>query len=234
MSLYVDSESVQHTEDTIFSQYAHKSVSVVPSPHGTTAKVEKIDYSFQTSKKIGKVGLLMVGLSGNNGTTIVGGIIANREKLTWNTKKGLQTANMLGSMTQCSTMKVADSEEGEIFMRLKEVIPMVNPEDLVLGGWDINSEDLASAMKRAQVFDYDLQLKLEPFMKSYKPMKSIYYPDFIASNQSDRADNLLPGNNKMEHLETIRSNIATFKKEHDIDTVIVLWTANTERFALQL
>jgi len=54
----------------------------------------------------------MVGIGGNNGTTILGGIIANKEKLTWNTKKGLQTANMLGSMTQCSTMKVADSING--------------------------------------------------------------------------------------------------------------------------
>jgi myo-inositol-1-phosphate synthase len=38
-------------------------------------------------------------------------------------------------------------------------------------------------MKRAKVFDYDLQLKLEPLLKDYRPMRSIYYPDFIASNQ---------------------------------------------------
>ena len=136
----------------------------------------------------------MVGIGGNNGTTILGGIIANKEKLTWNTKKGLQSANMLGSMTQCSTIKVADSADGQIFMKIKEVIPLVNPEDLIVTGWDINSMDLASAMKRAQVFDYELQQKLQPFLKDYKPLKSIYYPDFIAANQEDRADNLLPGN----------------------------------------
>lgn len=55
---------------------------------------------------------MMVGLGGNNGTTILGGIIANREKMSWNTKKGTQHANMLGSMTQSSTMKVADSPDG--------------------------------------------------------------------------------------------------------------------------
>lgn len=93
-------------------------MSVQPSPQGNIAKIDTINYSFQTSKVPGRVGLLMVGLGGNNGTTILGGIIANREKISWNTKKGIQTANMLGSMTQCSTMKVADSEEGEIFMRL--------------------------------------------------------------------------------------------------------------------
>ena len=45
-------------------------------------------------------------------------------------------------------------------MNIKEVIPLVNPEDLIVTGWDINSLDLASAMRRAQVFDYELQQKL--------------------------------------------------------------------------
>ena len=78
-------------------------------------------------------------------------------------------------------------------MRLNEVIPMVNPSNLIVTGWDINSENLSNAMKRAKVFEYELQQKLTPYMANYKPMKSIYYPDFIASNQEDRADNLLEG-----------------------------------------
>lgn len=52
----------------------------------------------------------MVGLGGNNGSTILGGILANKNKVTWNTKKGEQTANMLGSMTQSATMKIAETE----------------------------------------------------------------------------------------------------------------------------
>ena len=176
----------------------------------------------------------MVGLGGNNGTTILGGIIANREKISWNTKKGVQQANMLGSMTQSSTMKVADSLDGEFYMKIKEVIPLVEPESLVVSGWDINAMDLASSMKRAQVFDYELQQKLEPYMKEYKPLKSIYYPDFIASNQEDRADNLMEGNEKIMHLEQVRKDIASFKKDNNLNNVIILWTANTERFALEL
>lgn len=177
---------------------------------------------------------MMVGLGGNNGTTILGGIIANREKLSWNTKKGVQHANMLGSMTQCSTMKVADSIDGEIYMKIKEVAPLVDPCSLVVSGWDINSMDLAKAMNRAQVFDFELQQKLEPYMREYQPLKSIYYPDFIASNQEDRADNLIEGDDKYTHLELIRQDIASFKKENNLNTVIILWTANTERFALEL
>ena len=49
----------------------------------------------------------MVGLGGNNGTTIAGGLLANKHKLTWIDKKGEHTPNFLGSVTQSSTMKIA-------------------------------------------------------------------------------------------------------------------------------
>jgi len=62
-------------------------------------------------------------------------------------------------------------------------------------------------------------------------MKSIYYPDFIASNQCDRANNILPGKKCCrEHLTQIRQDIRNFKKQHKLDKVMVLWTANTERY----
>merc|ERR1719274_44345 len=68
-------------------------------------------------------------------------------------------------------------------------------------------------------------------MEGLVPMKSIYYPDFIAANQESRADNCLPGEDKWKHLEQIRTDIRDFKAAHHLDKVIVLWTANTERFA---
>lgn len=63
-------------------------------------------------------------------------------------------------------------------------------------------------------------------------MKSIYYPDFIAANQKDRADNIYPGKKAcLEHLEILRNDIATFKNKNKLDKIIVVWTANTERFS---
>jgi len=108
---------------------------------------------------------------------------------------------------------------------------MVHPNELVLGGWDISSFNLAQAMERAQVLDYDLQRQVAPELEELKPLPSIYYPDFIAANQFDRADNLIPGNDKKEHLEQIRKDIREFKEANQLDKVIVIWTANTERYA---
>ncbi|KAI9100709.1 myo-inositol-1-phosphate synthase [Phlyctochytrium arcticum] len=85
-------------------------------------------------------------------------------------------------------------------------------------------------MERAKVLEYDLQRQVKDEMEQLKPLPSIYYPDYIAANQSDRADNVLPGT-KQDHLEKIRKDIRDFKAEHALDKIIVLWTANTERFS---
>lgn len=69
-------------------------------------------------------------------------------------------------------------------------------------------------------------------MKNFVPLPSIYYEDFIAANQNDRANNVLPGNNKQAHLDRIRQDIRDFKKNNNLDKVVVLWTANTERFSI--
>jgi myo-inositol-1-phosphate synthase len=112
----------------------------------------------------------------------------------------------------------------------KSVLPMVEPSDLVVGGWDISSMNLADGMERAQVFDYELQRQLVPYMKDIVPMPGIYDPKFIAANQADRADNTLSGN-KEEQVEAVRKQMREFKDKHGLDKLIVLWTANTERYA---
>ena len=58
-------------------------------------------------------------------------------------------------------------------------------------------------MERAKVLDYDLQRQLRPYLVDMKPRPSVYYPDFIAANQSERADNVLPGT-KQDHVDQIR------------------------------
>lgn len=42
---------------------------------------------------------MLVGLGGNNGSTFVAGILANKHKLKWDTKNGTQSANFYGSFT---------------------------------------------------------------------------------------------------------------------------------------
>lgn len=89
---------------------------------------------------------------------------------------------------------------------------------------------MADAMERAQVLDYNLQVQIRPYLEGIKPRPSIYFPDFIAANQADRANNVLTGT-KQELLTKIRQDIRDFKETSGVDKVIVLWTANTERYS---
>lgn len=139
-------------------------------------------------------------------------------------------SNYFGSMTQCSTVKIGVEENGkDVNIPFCELLPMISPNELVISGWDLNKRDLATAMKVAKVFEYDLQTKLEPFLKEIVPLPAIYFPDFIASNQKDRADNILQGSIQ-EQMDQIRKDISTFKSKNKLDKVIILWSATTERF----
>eukprot|EP01083_Nonionella_stella_P106247 306320_1 len=229
----VQSDNTIYTKESITALYEYQRTSVSRGADGSiTVKPVSHSYKFRTKRVLPKVGLMMVGLGGNNGSTVSAGILANRQQLRWRTKDGEHAADYTGSLTQASTVRVGNTAQGEeVYIPFKDVLPMVNPNDFVVSGWDINGMDLASAMERAKVLDYDLQRQLVPLMKSIRPLPSIYYPDFIASNQSARADNVLKGSRAcVEHLEQLRADIRAFKKDNGLDKVIVLWTANTERF----
>ncbi|KAN0012488.1 hypothetical protein ACTFIU_007792 [Dictyostelium citrinum] len=230
-SFKVNSPNVKYTDEHIISDYTYQTTKI-QNVNGELI-VEPVDqkYIFKTERKVPKMGVMIVGLCGNNGTTVVGGVIANREGLCWNTKQGLQTPNYFGSVVMSSTIRMGMDENGrDAYIPLKNLIPMVHPNDIVFGGWDINNANLAEAMQRAQVFDYDLQVQLIPHMKNITPLPSIYFPDFIAANQKDRANNVLTGTKK-EQMEQIRKDIRDFKESNKLDTVIVMWSANTERFS---
>jgi len=230
-SFHVKSPHVTYTDEAIISEYLYDGTPEV-TIKGNSIDVEPVQrkYTFKTERDVGKVGMLLVGLGGNNGTTVAGTIIANRLGLEWKKRSHAYKANYYGSLTQASTIRIGTSEGKDIFVPFAKILPMVAPNDLVVGGWDINSADLASAMKRADVFDHDLQAQLEPHMSKIKPMASVYEPDFIAANQEARANNIIPGN-KAACLTHLRNDIKKFKQTNGLKRAIVLWTANTERFA---
>jgi myo-inositol-1-phosphate synthase len=101
---------------------------------------------------------------------------------------------------------------------------------MVISGWDCSSVDIVHAMNRAAVLDYNLQQAISPYMVGLKPLPAIFDIDFVAANQEDRADNIIHGT-KAHAVEVVRQNIRDFKKTNGLDRVIVLWTANTERWS---
>lgn len=229
--LEVESPNVTYSDSHITSEYNYQRAQTRIENDKIVATPVTTSYSFKTERKVPKLGVMLIGLCGNNGSTVVGGVIANREGISWETKEGPKTPNYYGSITQSSTVRIGSDANGEdTFVPLKSLLPMVEMNDLVIGGWDINNMNLADAMVRAKVFDYDLQRQLKPFMKDIVPLPSIYDEDFVAANQKSRANNALEGT-KFEMLNTIRQNMRDFKEKNNCDSLVILWSANTERFS---
>lgn len=192
--------------------------------------------TFKTQLRVPKTGVMLVGWGGNNGTTITGAILANKHHLSYETKEGRVEANFFGSVTQSSTVYLGSSGDGgeQFHLPMKNLLPLVEPTDLVVDGWDISGLNLADAMRRAKVFDVELQRQLAPMMAELKPRKSLFDLNFVAENQLDRADNLLDNHDKLtkwQQVQAIMADIEDFKQREQLDKVIVLWTANTERFS---
>lgn len=207
----VNSPNVVYTDEEIKSRYTYRTTSVDQNGEGKyVATPKETIYDFKLQRKVPKVGMMLVGWGGNNGTTVTAGIIANRNGLKWDTREGPRAANYYGSVVMSSTMKLGtDSKTAkDVNIPFHDVLPMVHPNDLVVGGWDISGMNLADAMDRAAVLEPTLKALVKKEMAAMVPLPSIYYPDFIAANQEDRADNLIKGDKAcLEHVEQIRKDI---------------------------
>ncbi|PVF97206.1 putative myo-inositol 1-phosphate synthase [Serendipita vermifera] len=233
LPIVVESERTKYTDDYITSTFDYHGQTVTNENGVLKVRPTKKTFEFRTARKVPKLGLMMVGLGGNNGTTLTATILANRHNIHWRTKEGVQKPNYIGSILRASTLRLGvDPTTGsDVHVPLSGVLPTVHPNDLVIGGWDISAAPLDAAMARAQVLPYDLQRQIAPLMAPIHPLPSIYYPDFIAANQEERADNLIPGADKHAHLEHLRKDIREFKEANGCDSVVVFWTANTERYS---
>jgi myo-inositol-1-phosphate synthase len=138
---------------------------------------------FRVERKVPKLGLMLVGWGGNNGSTVTAGVLSNKHEISWETKDGVKKPNYYGSVTQSATVRLGNLNGSEVYAPFSALVPMVHPNDIVLGGWDISRMNLADAMRRAKVVDIDLQKKLYPLMENMWPLPGIFDGSFIAPNQ---------------------------------------------------
>lgn len=233
--LRVISPDVNYEMDQILSKFAYKAVNAVVDENGNVRAepVERV-YRFRTANRPRKMGLMQVGWGGNNGTTVTAAVVANQRSISWDTRAQTHLPNYNGSLTQASTMRVGFNSEGkDVFVPFKSVVPMADPNEIVLGGWDISGHNLADAMDNAKVLEPDLRKKLRPHMEGMKPLRAAFDQQFIAKNQRPRADNIMSTTDKQSQLEQLRKDIREFKAANDLEFVVVVWTGNSERYAVE-
>ncbi|KFM07867.1 Inositol-3-phosphate synthase 1-A, partial [Aptenodytes forsteri] len=180
-------------------------------------------FTFRTGRQVPRLGVMLVGWGGNNGTTVTAAVLANKLGLSWMTKTGRKKANYYGSLLQASTVCLGTGPAGDVYVPFRDLLPMVHPNDIVFDGWDISSLKTSTC----------LSVTCCPWCTPMTSSSMVGPGGVVAMGGTQvtggcrRAD--VPPS-VVSQVEQIRRDIQDFKETSGVDKVIVLWTANTERF----
>ena len=163
----------------------------------------------------GKLGILLVGL-GAVSTTTIAGVLAVR--------KGL--ANPIGSLTQMGTIRLGKRTEGRS-PKISEAVPLVNLDNVVFGGWDIFEENSYQAARTAGVLETSLLDQIKPDLEAIKPMTAVFDQRYVKRLDGP---NVKKGKNKKDLAEQLRADIRAFKKDNNLDRLVMVWCGSTEVF----
>lgn len=186
--------------------------------------------SSHVPKTHGSLGILIIGIGGANGTTLLSGILANRQNVSWYGPhgEGPLEPNYNGCITQLNQRGV----HGGVGFRDK--IPgLADANMAAIGGWDIRPARLGDALFQGQILDYDLVRQVRDEMNSkYAVFKGYYDPRFIGTSQHEGATHVLTDKevpNADEALKSIRADIRYFKwKNGVVGHTTVIWSASVE------
>ena len=139
-------------------------------------------------------------------------------------RKGLSAP--IGSLTQMGTIRLGKRTEGRS-PKINEVMPLAGLDDLVFGGWDIFEEDCYSAAKTAGVIEQSLLDKVRPELEKIKPWPAVFDQHYVKRLSGP---NVKKGKNKRDLAEQVVADINKFKKDNNLDRVVMIWAGSTEIF----
>jgi len=136
MEVKVQSPNVRYMPDYIESLYKYQTTEVQRNGGREVLAIPReTNYTFRTKRRVPRVGVMLVGWGGNNGSTVTAAVLANKLGLSWQTKEGTQSANYYGSVTQASTVLLGNGTDGDtVHVPLKSLLPMVEPNDIIFDG----------------------------------------------------------------------------------------------------
>jgi myo-inositol-1-phosphate synthase len=161
----------------------------------------------------GKLGIMLVGL-GAVSTTFIAGVMAVR--------KGI--ARPIGSLTQMGTIRLGKRTDGRTPL-IKDLVPLASLDDIVFGGWDIFEDNCFEAATTAGVLEPGLISQIKPELEAIKPMSAVFDRRYVKRLDGP---NVKKGSNKMDLAEQVRADIRRFKKDNNLDRLVMIWCGSTE------
>lgn len=166
----------------------------------------------------GKLGVLMPGL-GAVSTTFIAGV--------YSILKG--QSKPIGSLTQLGTVRLGKRTDKKAPM-IKDFVPLANLEDLVFGGWDIFSENTFESARNAGVLQEKLIEQVKPELEAISPMKAVFDNAYV---RNLKGTNVKEGKTKYDLAMQLIEDCRKFKKDNNVDRLVMVWCASTEIFLEQ-
>jgi myo-inositol-1-phosphate synthase len=163
----------------------------------------------------GKLGILLVGL-GAVSTTVIAGVLAVRKNL----------AKPIGSLTQMGTLRLGKRTEGRS-PKIADVLPIAALDDVVFGGWDLFDDNCYEAAKTAGVLEGSLLEEIRPELEALKPWPAVFDRKYVKRLDGP---NVKKGKTKRDLAEQVIADIRTFKADHALDRLVMVWCGSTEIF----
>ncbi len=163
----------------------------------------------------GKLGILLPGL-GAVGTTVIAGAELVRNGF----------AKPIGSLTQMGTIRLGKRTEDRV-PKIKEFVPLADLEDIVFGGWDISPDNGYESAIYAKVIKKEDLDKVKPQLEAIQPMKAVFDQRYVKRLDGP---NTKTGKSKMDLAEQLMRDIENFKKENDLNRVVIVWCGSTETY----
>ncbi|NIA29918.1 MAG: inositol-3-phosphate synthase [Actinobacteria bacterium] len=135
-------------------------------------------------------------------------------------------ARPIGSLTQMATIRLGKRTEDRTPM-IKDFVPLANLDDIVFGGWDIFPVNVYESALNAKVLSKDDLDKVKPQLDAVKPMKAVFDKKYVKRLDGP---NKKVGKNKMDMAEQLMDDMANFKKENNLDRIVIVWSGSTETY----
>jgi len=173
------------------------------------------NFNFNIDDGKGKLGVLLPGL-GAVGTTVIAGVMAVRKKL------GLP----IGSLSQMNHIRLGRRDDNNNPL-IKDLVPIVDLENLVFGGWDIFEDNAYESAVNAGVLENELLDQIKDELEAVKPMKAVFDRQYVKKLDGPYVKK---AKTKYEHYEMLREDIRKFKADNQLDRMVMIWTGSTEIF----
>lgn len=162
---------------------------------------------------IGKLGVLTPGM-GAVATTFVAGVYAVRQG----------HSKPIGSLTQMGTIRLGKRTDKRVPL-IKDFVSLSGLDDLVFGGWDIFEDDMYAAAVNAGVLERTTLDGIKTELENVKPMPAVFDQNYVKRLSGTHVKK---GKTKMDLADLLRKDIQTFKAEHKLSRLVMIWCASTE------